>query len=263
MKASKKEELRSIFLLKTFLFILKLILNLKTASTLCHLELADALQNLYHMVAMICSTALTRINRLVLEAQETVQKLDRAPRNKQESWHKLRKNLQVAQATLLRFERALKNHSKLVEHTKLRLQSALVEARRKQLMQIWNTINQEHLAIVSLQQSENGAELVPQIGKWEEIFRVHVSDMIPIFGLALQRAQAMVKNFLNFARLKLAGKVTYKLSDSVWLKMAERSEAKSTKRSFASKYFKFLFLLRSFASRFLLRFAQPFLAKFN
>ena len=154
------------------------------------------------MVAMICSTALTRINRLVLEAQETVQKLDRAPRNKQESWHKLRKNLQVAQATLLRFERALKNHSKLVEHTKLRLQSALVEARRKQLMQIWNTLNQEHLAIVNLQQSENGAELVPQIGKWEEIFRVHVSDMIPIFGLALQRAQEMVKNFFNFHRIR-------------------------------------------------------------
>jgi len=45
--------------------------------------------------------------------------------------------------------------------------------------------------------------------------------------------------------------------------MAERSEAKSAKRSFASKYFKFLFLTRSFASRFLLRFAQPFLAKFK
>jgi hypothetical protein len=200
LRPSKKEKLKY-FYLKTFFNILTLIFNWETASTLCHLELADALQNLYHMVAMICSTALTRINRLVLEAQETVQKLDRAPRNKQESWHKLRKNLQVAQATLLRFERALKNHSKLVEHTKLRLQSALVEARRKQLMQIWNTINQEHLAIVSLQQSENGAELVPQIGKWEEIFRVHVSDMIPIFGLALQRAQEMVKNFFNFARI--------------------------------------------------------------
>ena len=45
--------------------------------------------------------------------------------------------------------------------------------------------------------------------------------------------------------------------------MAERSEAKSAKRSFASKYFKFAFLTRSFASRFLLRFAQPFLAKFK
>jgi len=44
------------------------------------------------------------------------------------------------------------------------------------------------------------------------------------------------------------------------LKMADRSEAKSAKRSFASKYFKFKFLARSFASRFLLRFAQPFLA---
>jgi len=47
------------------------------------------------------------------------------------------------------------------------------------------------------------------------------------------------------------------------LKMAERSEAKSAKRSFASKYFKFSFLTRSFASRFLLRFAQPFLATFK
>ena len=45
--------------------------------------------------------------------------------------------------------------------------------------------------------------------------------------------------------------------------MAERSEAKSAKRSFASKYFKFWFLTRSFASRFLLRSAQPFLAKFK
>jgi len=45
--------------------------------------------------------------------------------------------------------------------------------------------------------------------------------------------------------------------------MAERSEAKNAKRSFASKYFKFSFLTRSFASRFWLRFAHPFLAKFN
>jgi len=45
--------------------------------------------------------------------------------------------------------------------------------------------------------------------------------------------------------------------------MDERSEAKSAKRSFASKYFKFLFLTRSFASLFFLRFAQPFLAKFK
>jgi len=45
--------------------------------------------------------------------------------------------------------------------------------------------------------------------------------------------------------------------------MAERCEAISAKRSFASKYFKFLFLTRSFASRFLLRFAQPFLARLN
>jgi len=39
--------------------------------------------------------------------------------------------------------------------------------------------------------------------------------------------------------------------------MAERSEAKSAKRSFASKYFKFSFLTRSFASRFNFRFPNP------
>ena len=52
---------------------------------------------------------------------------------------------------------------------------------------------------------------------------------------------------------------------SIWisLKMAEQSEAKRAKRSFASKYFKIWLLTRSFASRFLLRFAQPFLAKFK
>ena len=43
--------------------------------------------------------------------------------------------------------------------------------------------------------------------------------------------------------------------------MAERIEAKSAKRCFASKYLQFGFLTRSFAVRFLLRFAQPFLAK--
>jgi len=55
--------------------------------------------------------------------------------------------------------------------------------------------------------------------------------------------------------------MTNKLSAYFSIKMAERSEAKSAKRSFASKYLNFLFLTRSFASRFLLRFAQPFLAK--
>ena len=45
--------------------------------------------------------------------------------------------------------------------------------------------------------------------------------------------------------------------------MAERSEAKSAKRSFASKYYWFLFLTRSFASRLLLRFAQPFIVTFK
>jgi len=39
--------------------------------------------------------------------------------------------------------------------------------------------------------------------------------------------------------LTLAGKVTNKLSTSVSLKMAERSEANRAKRSFASKYLNF------------------------
>jgi len=41
--------------------------------------------------------------------------------------------------------------------------------------------------------------------------------------------------------------------------MAERSKAKRAKLSFASKNIKFLFLTRSFASRFWLRCALPFL----
>ena len=45
--------------------------------------------------------------------------------------------------------------------------------------------------------------------------------------------------------------------------MAERSEAKRVKRSFASKYLEIRFLTRSFASRFQLRYAQPFLARFK
>jgi len=45
--------------------------------------------------------------------------------------------------------------------------------------------------------------------------------------------------FKNIFILTLAGKVTNLLSASVSLKMAERSEAKSAKRSFASKYLKF------------------------
>jgi hypothetical protein len=40
--------------------------------------------------------------------------------------------------------------------------------------------------------------------------------------------------------------------------MAERGEAKSAKRSFASKIKILEILTRSFASRFLLRYAQPF-----
>jgi len=43
--------------------------------------------------------------------------------------------------------------------------------------------------------------------------------------------------------------------------MAERSEAKNAKRSFASKIKIQNTLTRSFASSFLLCFAQPFLAK--
>jgi len=45
--------------------------------------------------------------------------------------------------------------------------------------------------------------------------------------------------------------------------MAERSEAKKAKRSFASKIKISIILTQSFASRFLLRFAKPFLGKLN
>ena len=57
--------------------------------------------------------------------------------------------------------------------------------------------------------------------------------------------------------LTLAGNVTILMSTKTSLKMAERSEDKSSKRSFASKYvilkfkyLKFLVLAQSFASRF-------------
>jgi hypothetical protein len=45
--------------------------------------------------------------------------------------------------------------------------------------------------------------------------------------------------------------------------MAERSEAKRAVRSLATEKVQFLFLTRSFASRFWLRYAPPFLAKFK
>ena len=58
--------------------------------------------------------------------------------------------------------------------------------------------------------------------------------------------------------LTLAGTATNFLSTSISLKTAERSEVESAKRSFASKFINFYFMTRSFASRFQLRFAQPF-----
>jgi len=61
-------------------------------------------------------------------------------------------------------------------------------------------------------------------------------------------------------KLTLSGKMTNKLFSWISLKIAERSEAKSAKRSFASKIKIWNVLTRSFASRFLLRFAQPFLS---
>ena len=45
--------------------------------------------------------------------------------------------------------------------------------------------------------------------------------------------------------------------------MAERSETQSAKRRFASKFKIYGILTRSYASRFLLRFAHPFFAKFK
>ena len=56
-------------------------------------------------------------------------------------------------------------------------------------------------------------------------------------------------------------KMTIKLSNLISLKVAERSEAKSAKQSFASKMNIRKILTRSFASRFYLRYDQPFLSK--
>jgi len=58
--------------------------------------------------------------------------------------------------------------------------------------------------------------------------------------------------------LEFAGKMTKLLSFLFWLKMDERTEAKSAKRIFASECFEFLFLTRSFASRFQLRYVKVF-----
>ena len=52
-----------------------------------------------------------------------------------------------------------------------------------------------------------------------------------------------------------AGKVTNKLSPLYSFKIAKRSEAKSAERNFASECFDFIFLARSFASLFKLRYA--------
>jgi len=110
--------------------------------------------------------------------------------------------------------------------------------------------------------------------------RKHVIELLKLFSgicffarmakssrLDWQRAvffsRSSVLLYFHNVSLTLAGKVTNLFSSSVSLKISERSEVKSAKRSFALKYSLFRFLTRSFASRFLLRYAQPFLAKLN
>jgi len=51
----------------------------------------------------------------------------------------------------------------------------------------------------------------------------------------------LIKYKKKYPHLTLAGKMTNKLSNYILPKLAERSEAKSAKRSFASKYLKVLF----------------------
>jgi len=58
-----------------------------------------------------------------------------------------------------------------------------------------------------------------------------------------ENVNSFPESFFNRIKIKLtlAGKVTNSLSTSIFLKMAERSEAKSAKRSFATKYLDFYF----------------------
>jgi len=77
-------------------------------------------------------------------------------------------------------------------------------------------------------------------------------------------APAIIQGSIQLPGLKpLSG---IKIRQIFFRSEAERwstSRKKSVKRSFASKCFKTRFLTQSFASRFKLRFAQPFLAKFK
>ena len=83
---------------------------------------------------------------------------------------------------------------------------------------------------------------VPETSNGRIGFRKRVGEFFKtsgvIFHLLLQ-AQTLSVNFVHCICLKkvftLAGKVTNKLAILILLKMAERSEAKSAKRSFPSK----------------------------
>ena len=63
-------------------------------------------------------------------------------------------------------------------------------------------------------------------------------------------SQLEVKQSEIGERLTPAGRVTNRVSPLILPKKAERSEAKRSKRSFASEYYELKFLTESFASRF-------------
>ena len=68
--------------------------------------------------------------------------------------------------------------------------------------------------------------------------------------------------FFFFISIKpLRVKNPFRCTIKIWPKMAERSEAQSENRSFASKYIRYIFMTRSFASRFLFQYAKRILAK--
>lgn len=164
--------------------------SFRSASILCHLDMANMVENLCQLASIICSGTHTRIQNTLLQSRDNVTKLDRAPRSNSESWYLLRQNLAQAQKILSRFERAEINFEKFQKHTVLRICTALLELRRKQLIYIWNRINSEPVMVLSITTNQNNMCLCPKTEEWIEVIHIHLTDIVSIIGLALQRAQS-------------------------------------------------------------------------
>lgn len=129
-----------------------------------------------------------RIDYQLNEARHQVSELDRAPRANSESWHQLRQNLALAQTVLSRFERANRNYEKFQTHILFRLSTVLLELRRKQLIFIWNRINSDPVMVTAISAKDEKIQIEPNPDKWREIMKIHLSDLVPIIALALERS---------------------------------------------------------------------------